>query len=442
MNKRISLDELIDDRPEDKVFRVARTMFTDPEILDLEMKYIFESTWSFVGLETQLPEPHRFVTTFIGRQPVILMRDAAGKVGCFLNTCRHRGTLLCPFKHGRQKFHVCRYHGWSYDSSGKNVAVTGAADGQYPPLFDQVDKGLVPVARLESYRGLIFASLAKDVPPLTEYLGDARVFIDLMVDQSPVGQLEFVPGDITYTFDANWKLQFENGLDYYHFASTHSSYVDVLSKRSLPVTEEPADEIVGQGSFNFGHGHAANWSIKRAPEAPRPLAVRPPELENLKQRVGSAKVKWMLRQRNLTIFPNVQIIDISSAQLRMWRPLAVDKTEMVSHCLAPVGESAEARRLRIRNYEDFFNPSGLATSDDNVMYEFCQSGYRAQAGGTLGHLRGLNGPSVSRYADELELRPESMSFGTLGFGGETNFHPGYREWRRLIDRGMQEAAHA
>ena len=110
------------------------------------------------------------------------------------------------------------------------------------------------------------------------------------------------------------------------------------------------------------------------------------------------RTKWMLRQRNLTIFPNLQIIDISSAQLRTWRPLAPDKTEMVSYCLAPVGESAAARTLRIRNYEDFFNASGLATSDDNVMYELCQTGYEAtSAGPTQGYLRGAAQPGTGRF---------------------------------------------
>jgi benzoate/toluate 1,2-dioxygenase alpha subunit/2,4,5-trichlorophenoxyacetic acid oxygenase 1 len=163
----------------------------------------------------------------------------------------------------------------------------------------------------------------------------------------------------------------------------------------------------------------------------------PARLDAVRQRVGTMRAKWMLRQRNLTIFPNLQVIDISSAQLRTWRPLAPDKTEMVSHCLAPVGESAAARTLRIRNYEDFFNASGLATSDDNVMYELCQTGYEATtAGPTQGYLRGAaqpgTGPSV--HAGELGVHPPEWSFGAPGFGGETNFHPGYREWRRLLQR--------
>jgi benzoate/toluate 1,2-dioxygenase subunit alpha len=138
-------------------------------------------------------------------------------------------------------------------------------------------------------------------------------------------------------------------------------------------------------------------------------------------------------------FPNLQIIDITSLQLRTWRPLAPDRTEMSSHCMAPIGESAEARRLRIRQYEDFFNPSGLATSDDNVMYEYCQSGYDAEADGwTQGYVRGLaNGHGSNRtrdMAEALGISPAAATYGSLSFGDETCFHAGYREWQRLISR--------
>jgi phenylpropionate dioxygenase-like ring-hydroxylating dioxygenase large terminal subunit len=443
----LNIAGMIDDRPGDMVFSVDRRLFTDARIYELEMKYIFERTWVFVGLESQIPNPDDFVTGHIGRQPILLMRDKDGTIGCFLNTCRHRGTLVCPFKSGQRKLHVCRYHGWTYDSAGRNVAVTALSDGQYPPGFSEEDHNLVKVARFGNYRGFLFASLSPDVPPLEDHLGEARTFLDLVIDQSPVGRVEFVPGESSYTFDANWKLQFENGLDYYHFASTHSSYVDILKRRppsaasSVGLAQHAEAEPEGQGSFNFDYGHAVNWSIKDKQLYGRPLSYDAESLEAQRARLGKTRVKWMLRQRNLTIFPNLQVIDILSAQVRTWRPLAADKTEMTSHCLAPVGESAEARRLRIRNYEDFFNATGLATSDDNIIYEFGQTGYDATiAGRTQGYLRGIS-PSAaigSEHAGELDVHPSEASFGTLGFGGETNFHAGYREWRRLMSRAMDE----
>jgi benzoate/toluate 1,2-dioxygenase alpha subunit/2,4,5-trichlorophenoxyacetic acid oxygenase 1 len=437
--------ELVEDRPEKGIFRVHRDVFRDPAVFQLEMERIFEGTWVFVGLESQVARPNDFITTHIGRQPVLLTRDSDGQLHCFLNSCRHRGAVVCPFRKGRQKFHVCRYHGWAYDSAGRNTLVTDRDEGQYPEAFDQESHDLIRVPRFGNYRGLLFASLSPDVPSLEEHLGEARAMLDLVLDQSSTGW-EFVPGPVNYTYDANWKLQLENGLDFYHFGSTHSSYVDVLQKRAKrnPPAVQPPPEMdpEAQGSFSFANGHSVMWSIRNPPRGLRPLAFDKVRLAEVRERVGEARTKWMLRQRNLTIFPNLQIIDIVSLQLRTWRPLAPDRTEMSSHCLAPIGEDAEARRLRIRQYEDFFNPTGLATSDDNVMYEYCQSGYAADTDGwTQGYARGLGGAgNAPSLAAEIGMTPAAESVGSLGFGDETCFHACYREWRRLLSRGEVRAA--
>src|ERR671918_900081 len=71
------------DRPEEGMFTVDRALFTDPELFELEMKYIFEGTWVYLAHESQLPRPYDFFTTSIGHQPVILMRNQAGEVGGF-----------------------------------------------------------------------------------------------------------------------------------------------------------------------------------------------------------------------------------------------------------------------------------------------------------------------------------------------------------------------
>ena len=63
---------------------------------------------------------------------------------------------------------------------------------------------------------------------------------------------------------------------------------------------------------------------------------------------------------NLLLFPNVFLMDQTSTQIRIIQPLAVDETEVSTVCIAPVGESAEARAVRLRQYEDFFNSTGMA----------------------------------------------------------------------------------
>ena len=65
--------------------------------------------------------------------------------------------------------------------------------------------------------------------------------------------------------------------------------------------------------------------------------------------------------RNLCLYPNVYLMDQFGSQIRTYRPISVDKTEVTIYCIAPKGESAEARAQRIRQYEDFFNASGMAT---------------------------------------------------------------------------------
>ena len=445
----IDLETLIDYRAAEGVFRVSRDVFTDRAIFEAEVEHIFEGTWLYIGLESQIAKPHDFITAYMGRQPVVLTRNANGSIGCFFNTCRHRGAVVCPYRHGNARIHVCRYHGWTYDSGGHNVGVSQLKDGQYAPCFASENRNLTPIARLESYRGFIFGSLNADVPPLDEHLGEAKLFLDLVADQSPRG-VEVVPGEVVYTFDGNWKLQFENGLDYYHFATTHSAYMDVMQFRQktgaveVQKTYEDADVMEAAGSYAFPHGHALMYAIRKQGRVhKRPLANDPGAMDEIRARVGETKAKWMLRQRNLTIFPNLQIVDISAQQLRTWRPLAPNRTEMVSHCLAPIGEGDDARAMRIRNYEDFFNPTGLGSSDDNLMYEYVQTGYEARSGGdTQGYLRGLGTPIVPAdpFKSELDLSPESWAYGPITFGDETCFHAGYREWKRLIGRGLARKA--
>ncbi len=58
--------------------------------------------------------------------------------------------------------------------------------------------------------------------------------------------------------------------------------------------------------------------------------------------------------------------------------MAWNKTEVISQCIGVKGESAEARRNRIRQFEDFFNVSGLGTPDDLVEFREQQKGFQAR----------------------------------------------------------------
>ena len=52
-----------------RTFKVHRSIYTDPEIFDLEMKYIYEGNWLYVAHESEIANPGDYLTTTVGRQP-------------------------------------------------------------------------------------------------------------------------------------------------------------------------------------------------------------------------------------------------------------------------------------------------------------------------------------------------------------------------------------
>jgi benzoate/toluate 1,2-dioxygenase alpha subunit len=135
----------------------------------------------------------------------------------------------------------------------------------------------------------------------------------------------------------------------------------------------------------------------------------------------------------------LQIAENASSQLRVIRPVAHNLTEMQTWCIAPRGESAEARRVRIRQYEDFFNPTGMATPDDTVIYEECQAGMARQERPWLqGHARGLSA-SVARgnaFSDAIDLHPRRSVLGQAQTCDESLFHAYYRAWAALMEKAL------
>lgn len=362
-------------------FKLAREVFTDPALFELEMKHIFGRGWVYLAHESQIGNPNDFLSTYIGRSPVILTRDRSGEVRAFLNVCSHRGARVCRERSGNRKTFTCPFHGWTYGNDGKLLDVTEEAAGAYPEGFDRAKLGLEPVARVESYRGFVFGSLSPDVPALSDYLAGAKTMIDLIVDQSPDGRLEVLRGATRYIYKGNWKLQVENGLDGYHIGSVHGNYLMTVSRRTTGQSDNDTkvfdfgrwNKLEG-GSYSFDHGHAVIWN-DYANFQDRPSWEI---IDWLKAERGEERARWMNgRMRNLMLFPNVFLMDQTSSQIRIIRPLSVDETEITTYCIAPVGESAKARAIRIRQYEDFFNASGMATPDDLTEFNNCQIGYRA-----------------------------------------------------------------
>ncbi len=357
------------------VFRCRRDIFTDPALFELEMKHIFEGNWVYLAHESQIPEINDYFTTYIGRQPIVITRGKDGTLNAMINACAHRGATLCRKKHGNKGSFTCPFHGWTFSNAGKLLKVKDEKTTEYPVQFNTGGShDLKKVARFESYKGFLFGSLKAEVQPLEDFLGETKVIIDQIVDQAPEG-LEVLRGSSTYTYDANWKMQMENGSDGYHVSSVHWNYAATMGRRkeggTKAVDANGWSRSVG-GVYGFENGHILLWTRTMNPEV-RPVYSH---REALKERLGEDRAEFIVSQtRNLCLYPNVYLMDQFSTQIRVARPINVDKTEISIYCFAPKGESAENRAIRIRQYEDFFNVSGMGTADDLEEFRACQNGY-------------------------------------------------------------------
>ncbi|EAQ23010.1 MULTISPECIES: benzoate 1,2-dioxygenase large subunit [unclassified Roseovarius] len=377
------LDGIVQEDAEAGIFRARRDMFTDEELFELEIKHVFEGNWIYMAHESQIPNPGDYFTLTMGRTPVVITRDKDGQLNALVNACSHRGAQLCRFKRRNQKTFTCPFHGWTFSNTGKLLKVKDPNGAGYPEQFNtDGSHDLTKVARFENYRGFLFGSLNADVAPLEEYLGEARKMIDMIVDQSDEG-LEVLRGSSTYTFDGNWKLQAENGADGYHVSAVHWNYVATTSHRTVDGKEDKikatdASKWAKQkgGFHSYVNGHLLLWTTW-ADSTNRPNY---PRLAEWTEKYGVTKAEWMVGVlRNLCLYPNVFLMDQFSSQIRVFRPVSVDKTEVTIYCIAPKGESQEARSRRIRQYEDFFNASGMATPDDTEEFRATQRGYAGAA---------------------------------------------------------------
>lgn len=276
------------------------------------------------------------------------------------------------------------------------------------------------------------------------YLAGAKQFIDLVVDQARDGELEVLPGEASYSFSGNWKLAAENGLDGYHVPTVHANYIMTTARRAKEVAAKPTRNAdasqwgVGEsGYFAFDNGHGLLYS-------PYPNYEDRPAYESYARYVrefGELRANWMTKQvRNLLLMPNVFLMDQMSSQIRILRPVSVDHTETITYCIAPKGESADARRTRIRQYEDFFNASGMATPDDLTEFNESQTGcsqYGVVRWSDMSRGQAHEIPGPDDLAAELGIDPGSSGAKA---SDEGIFIAQHARWAELMKAGPQGGA--
>ena len=373
---------------EKQAFFVNREVFVSPDILERENRRIFDRCWIYIGHASELKNPGDYHTRPVNGRPVIFCRDRQGEVKALLNSCRHRGALVCRERSGNARQFYCMYHGWTYNTDGSIKQIPG--EEAYPGSFDRAQMGLTSVPRVESYRDFYFVNFDRDAVDLSTYLGKAKDYIDLVLEQSPSGRMEIISGVQEYEIKGNWKLMVENSVDDYHLLATHSTWLNYMRNAGVNIQPPKGSGLLlptkGFGK-DLGNGHlttdnpnfrgrpVAKWISVYGEEAKADIDAMRAELV---KRLGEDRAARVAdTNRNLSIFPNLIINDGSAVTVRFFYPLAPDRMRVVAWALGPVEETEAQRARRLYAFLTFYGPGGFATPDDVAALEGAQQGYQA-----------------------------------------------------------------
>ncbi len=418
-------------------------IFHDAETYELELDRVFRRSWLFLGHTSMIPNAGDYITSFMGEDPVIVVRDKAGDVRVFLNRCSHRGVQLCPYDRGNAKSFVCPYHGWTYGTDGALNQVPERES--FTAEFDPTKLGLIAIPRVETYGGFIFATQDAGAIGLDDFLGDMRYYIDTIFGRAGGGGIEVSPIKQRVTSSYNWKIAADNNSDMYHVGITHAGAWDILTPF--------ADFMPETGFGDSLHLITTEDGGKPAHSLLRAKALLDAEAYDIAiaRTIDEESVDYIKRRYRqiaegdariapgfftiAAMFPSLLFVDIGpltmGVTIEVQHPKGPRKTETWLYILVEKDMPPALKKFAVQQQMRFHSFSGSVVGDDHENWERMDAGSGAPTARTLPMRYVLGneaGAPPAYHAAGFNDLPGTVQFGMSEAGGRAM----YRHWSRLM----------
>lgn len=425
-----SLADLVDWR----AGRISGRVFADEDIYAREGERLFLRSWLYLAHESQLRATGDFVTTYVGADPVVVVRQADGSIRAMLNACRHRGMKVCRVDAGHANRFTCPFHGWSYDPAGTLVHVP-LADSAYHGELDTSAWGLVAMPRVASYKGLVFGCFDPDVAPLLEYLGEMAWYLDCLLDRRE-GGTEVLGGVHKIRMRGNWKLVAEQFAgDNYHASFAHLSAPAAWADADAPPPRFAASMRAEGRQFSCreGHGTAGFFLGSRALTA----ALRTMSDDHrivadyydatdaeVAHRLGAERARGPSSTAGC-VFPNLVYLAavFGNSTLGVVHPKGPDRFELWRWGVVDVAAPPEVKAAMRRCLQVW--PLGLADADDGESW----SGIQEAMAGPMVRRQSYNYQMGLGHAGPDDVYPGVITAQPLGDEPQRAF---YRRWLEFM----------
>jgi choline monooxygenase len=205
--------------PLERAHTIPSDWYFDPALAERERATVFAG-WQAIGRLDQLTGPGSFFTVEIAGEPIAVVRDGDGVLRAFHNVCRHRAAPVLCEPCGTATKLRCRYHGWTYDLTGK---LRGAPEFEGVADFDKADFGLVPMT-VATWGPTTWVHPTAPHQPLDQ-------FIAPLFEKTTAFGIERMRWHArkSYDLNCNWKVYVDNYLDGgYHINYVHPGLAGAL----------------------------------------------------------------------------------------------------------------------------------------------------------------------------------------------------------------------